>query len=298
MSEAELGILRAMGQAEQAQQVATADWIHERCGCDVSEIPEALGCLQEGYFRGQAPSGVLIGHAQLLVSGRKYLARLSGSDDPIVQWLVRRDQAVLRALDTSRELRDRPDAESISRAAGVSEQDAAIALDVLEDAGLIVSMPALARSPYTVGVLAAGRLSVTEKGREELRGSPHQGMDSVGAMSGSEGSRVSKDFFISYTAADRAWAEWIAWQLEEAGYTTILQAWDFGPGSDFVVEMDRATKVAERTIAVLSQQYLNSAPSTAEWAARFREDPTGKDRRLLPVRVQACEVAGLLGEPA
>ncbi len=26
-----------------------------------------------------------------------------------------------------------------------------------------------------------------------------------------------KDFFISYNSADRTWAEWIAWQLEEAG---------------------------------------------------------------------------------
>ena len=37
------------------------------------------------------------------------------------------------------------------------------------------------------------------------------------------------DFFISYTSADRAWAEWIAWQLEAAGFTTLLQAWDFRP---------------------------------------------------------------------
>src|SRR4029077_13431766 len=42
-----------------------------------------------------------------------------------------------------------------------------------------------------------------------------------------------KDFFISYTHADRTWAEWIAFQLEEAGYITILQAWDFRPGSNF-----------------------------------------------------------------
>jgi hypothetical protein len=37
----------------------------------------------------------------------------------------------------------------------------------------------------------------------------------------------TRDFFISYTAADQAWAEWIAWQLEAEGYTTVLQAWDF-----------------------------------------------------------------------
>lgn len=31
-----------------------------------------------------------------------------------------------------------------------------------------------------------------------------------------------KDFFISYNQADRAWAEWIAAQLEEEGYTCII----------------------------------------------------------------------------
>ena len=45
-----------------------------------------------------------------------------------------------------------------------------------------------------------------------------------------------KDFFISYNSADRQWAEWIAWQLEEAGYTTVLQAWDFRPGPNEGVE--------------------------------------------------------------
>jgi hypothetical protein len=52
-----------------------------------------------------------------------------------------------------------------------------------------------------------------------------------------------KDFFISYNSADLAWAEWIAWQLEAAGFTTIVQAWDFRPGSNFVVEMQKAAIV-------------------------------------------------------
>ena len=46
-----------------------------------------------------------------------------------------------------------------------------------------------------------------------------------------------KDFFISYTKTDKAWAEWIAWTLEAAGYSTVIQAWDFRPGSNFVLEM-------------------------------------------------------------
>src|SRR5436305_4085184 len=104
-----------------------------------------------------------------------------------------------------------------------------------------------------------------------------------------------KDFFLSYTGKDRAWAEWIAMQLEEAGYRTIIQAWDFRPGSNFVAEMDQASKFAQRTIPVLSPAYLASDYAFAEWAAAFRHDPKGKDGCVLPVRIQRCEVEGLLG---
>src|SRR5262249_8408630 len=34
------------------------------------------------------------------------------------------------------------------------------------------------------------------------------------------------DFFVSYAQADRGWAEWIAWQLEQDGYQVLIQAWD------------------------------------------------------------------------
>ena len=45
------------------------------------------------------------------------------------------------------------------------------------------------------------------------------------------------DFFISYNKADKTWAEWIAWELEAKGFTTVIQAWDFRPGSSFILEM-------------------------------------------------------------
>jgi hypothetical protein len=104
----------------------------------------------------------------------------------------------------------------------------------------------------------------------------------------------TKDFFVSYNSADRQWAEWIAWQLEETGYTTVLQAWDFRPGSNFVLEMQRAATKAKRTIAVLSQAYLDALYTQPEWAAAFGRDPTGEKGALLPVRVQECDLEGLL----
>jgi len=102
-----------------------------------------------------------------------------------------------------------------------------------------------------------------------------------------------KDFFISYTGADRQWAEWIAWHLEHAGYSTIIQAWDFHPSSNFVLEMQRALESTHRAITVLSPRYLQSAYAQAEWAAAFADDPTGEKGLLIPVRIEQCELMGL-----
>ncbi len=106
--------------------------------------------------------------------------------------------------------------------------------------------------------------------------------------------RKYKDFFISYTHEDKSWAEWIAWQLEYAGYSTILQAWDIRPGSNSILEMDNAAKLARRTIAVLSPHYLQALYPQTEWAAALRKDPIGRDGTLLPVKVQECKLEGLL----
>jgi tetratricopeptide (TPR) repeat protein len=105
---------------------------------------------------------------------------------------------------------------------------------------------------------------------------------------------MMKDFFISYNKADRDWAVWIAWHLEEAGYSTVIQAWDFRPGCNFALEMDRAAKESERTIVVLSADFLGSRFTAPEWAAAFASDPKGGLGKILPIKVRECEPAGLL----
>lgn len=102
-------------------------------------------------------------------------------------------------------------------------------------------------------------------------------------------------FFISYTGSDEPWAVWVADALERAGYLTRLQAWDFRPGSNFVVEMQRAASEADRTIAILSRAFLESRFTPAEWAAAFVRDPRGETRSLVPIRVEDVEPPGLLG---
>jgi hypothetical protein len=102
------------------------------------------------------------------------------------------------------------------------------------------------------------------------------------------------DFFVSYTSADRTWAEWIAWQLEAEGYRVVVQAWDFIPGRSWTHEMQQATATAERVVAVMSAAYLQSEHSEAEWEVFQAKDPLGKRGLLLPVRVGEVDPPGLL----
>ena len=104
------------------------------------------------------------------------------------------------------------------------------------------------------------------------------------------------DFFISYTRADTQWAEWVAWTLEEAGFSTRIQAWDFKAGKNFVQLMDEATRLSKRTIAIISDSYFASDFGKSEWYAAYARDPEGKDRRLIPVRVSECDIEGLLSQ--
>jgi tetratricopeptide (TPR) repeat protein len=97
------------------------------------------------------------------------------------------------------------------------------------------------------------------------------------------------DFFISYTETDRAWAEWIAWVLETAGYTTRIQAWDFSAGANFIAEMDKASRECERTLTVVSEDYLSSHFGRTEWTAALAQK-----KEPLPVRVHPVEPGGLL----
>ena len=40
--------------------------------------------------------------------------------------------------------------------------------------------------------------------------------------------------FISHTSADKPWAEWIGWTLEEAGHTAHVHAWEIDGGENIM----------------------------------------------------------------
>ncbi|WP_219463953.1 TIR domain-containing protein [Nonomuraea rhizosphaerae] len=102
------------------------------------------------------------------------------------------------------------------------------------------------------------------------------------------------DIFVSYSPADTAWATWIAWELEAAGYRTMIQAWDFVPGTNFIDFMDRGVSEAQLVVAVLSRNYLTSRYGRMEWQAAMRADPDNPSNKLVTIRLEDVHLEGLL----
>ncbi|PFR62210.1 hypothetical protein CN936_28280 [Bacillus cereus] len=102
------------------------------------------------------------------------------------------------------------------------------------------------------------------------------------------------DFFISYNHKDEEYAEWISWILEDAGYTTIVQTWDFKLGNNFAILMHQAASKSRHTLALVSDNYLGSQFTLPEWIAAFTDDPTGERQKLIPVRIEDIKLEGLL----
>ena len=100
------------------------------------------------------------------------------------------------------------------------------------------------------------------------------------------GDRV--DFFVSHAGADRAWAEWVAWQLTEAGYCVELDVWDWAAGQNFMTAMNQALARCDRVVALFSAAYFEPERyTTEEWSAALVHVPGVAAERLVPVRVEA-----------
>ena len=95
------------------------------------------------------------------------------------------------------------------------------------------------------------------------------------------------DFFISHAGADRAWAEWVAWQLMDAKYAVELDVWDWAAGRNFVTAISDALERCERVVALFSAAYFDrDRYTTDEWTASVLHVPGMAEGRLVPLRVE------------
>ncbi|MFC1409409.1 tetratricopeptide repeat protein [Streptacidiphilus sp. N1-1] len=116
-------------------------------------------------------------------------------------------------------------------------------------------------------------------------GAGHTGVFTGGSVGGGAVAD-GRDFFISYAGPDGAWARWVAWHLEQAGYTVELAEWDWAVGQNFVEKMGEALRRATRVVALFSPAYFEPGRFTRdEWTSVRAVRDRGKDR-LLPFRIE------------
>ncbi|MFJ5059741.1 toll/interleukin-1 receptor domain-containing protein [Streptomyces nigra] len=161
--------------------------------------------------------------------------------------------------------------------------------------GILATFEPESSATSRVSALVAEQEDDSGPGPTIIAGDGTAGVTGARAPSASESDTGRKDFFVSYTASDRRWAVWIAWELEEAGYSVMVQEWDFVPGNSWQMGMEKGITECDRTLAVLSPSYLQSSVyGRQEWQAAQGADPAGYARRLVPVRVAPCTPQGML----
>ncbi|MBL7516381.1 toll/interleukin-1 receptor domain-containing protein [Frankia sp. CNm7] len=94
------------------------------------------------------------------------------------------------------------------------------------------------------------------------------------------------DVDVSFVPEDDAWARWIKWHLDQAGYDTRAWSWDRA------ATIDHWWEGARQLVVVMSNAYLASAIGE-EWLSAVWANPGSHDRLLL-VLVENCELPGSL----
>ncbi|MCS7481835.1 TIR domain-containing protein [Umezawaea endophytica] len=101
---------------------------------------------------------------------------------------------------------------------------------------------------------------------------------------------MSAGIAISWVEADRSWAEWIAYQVDDLGFPVHL---DYRAGSNRVHEFDRMLEEGYRVFAVVSDASLADEVTRSEWLRAVHRDPTGKRGLVAPLLVRPGDAGPL-----
>ncbi len=112
-------------------------------------------------------------------------------------------------------------------------------------------------------------------------------------MSGTIGSIASRDFFISRSTQDLAFARWVVQLIAAQSRTYVEQSEHFG-NQDFTGAMHEAMVACSKTVALLSEDYLHSEHCLKEATTALAGDSFNKQQRLILLRIAACAPAGML----
>jgi tetratricopeptide (TPR) repeat protein len=101
--------------------------------------------------------------------------------------------------------------------------------------------------------------------------------------------------FISYSHKDSDWVRnWLMPKLENAGIPVHIDFRDFEIGVAAVLNMERAVEKSVKTILVLTTNWVESEFTQFEGIMLQTQDPIGLKKRILPLKLNGCELPARL----
>jgi len=100
--------------------------------------------------------------------------------------------------------------------------------------------------------------------------------------------------FVSHNSADKDWANWIGFVLEDLGHEPAIDRWEIGPGGDIGAWMDQKLADADHCLCVCSPNYFGKLYSDWERRSALWVSKTERPGFVFPVLVEKCELPPLM----
>ncbi|MFN0110843.1 MAG: TIR domain-containing protein [Blastocatellia bacterium] len=114
-------------------------------------------------------------------------------------------------------------------------------------------------------------------------------------MSG-EDQEYKYQLFISYTEADRKWAEQLYRRLQDRSVKVFFAHESIAPGEKITLQVSDALDTSYKVAMVMSPDYFARPWPRAEWSSALMKDPENRDRRLIPLLRCECDIPDLLAD--
>ncbi len=107
---------------------------------------------------------------------------------------------------------------------------------------------------------------------------------------------LTHDVFLSYSSKDKAIVRAVAERLRADGLRVWFDEWEIRPGDSIPAKIEEGLEHSRTLVLCMSANAFGS-----EWARlesgtfRFR-DPLNKDRRFIPLRLDAAAIRGSLAQ--
>ena len=111
--------------------------------------------------------------------------------------------------------------------------------------------------------------------------------------------KFNYDLFLCHTGANKDWVRELARSIEDEltdgkHLKVFFDEWDIEPGSNIVLELDKALAKSRYVGVVLSPEMLKAEWPHMEWTIAVSKDPSGRKGQVIPIWLGDCEIPGPL----